>query len=133
MPATTRNQIPLFCLFINIQMGRFVVDCMRHEHDKGHVESLAFVVMPDHFHWLFSLSGTRTLSGCIRNVKAYSAKRISFALESQQQVWQRNFHDRAIRRNEDLAGVARYIIANPLRAGLVRSIREYSLWDCKWI
>lgn len=120
-------------LFINIQMGRIVIDCMRHEHDAGHVESLAFVVMPDHLHWLFSLNGKRTLSSCVRNVKAFSSMRINRELNSKQLIWQRSFYDRAIRREEDLIDVARYIVANPLRAGLVRSIRDYPLWDCKWI
>jgi hypothetical protein len=32
-----------------------------------------------------------------------------------------------------LVRVARYIIANPLRAELVTSVRHYSLWDSVWI
>jgi hypothetical protein len=28
---------------------------------------------------------------------------------------------------------ARYIVANPLRAHLVRHVGEYPLWDCIWI
>jgi REP element-mobilizing transposase RayT len=128
--TATKNWRPIF---INIQMGRLLVDCMRHEHNSGHVESLAFVVMPDHLHWLFTLTGTRTLSGCVRNVKSYSAKQINQALGAKQLVWQRGFYDRAIRKEEDLPGVARYIVANPLRAGLVQSIKEYPLWDCKWV
>lgn len=33
-------------------------------------------------------------------------------------VWQRGFYDRAIRREEDLCGLARYIVSIPLRAGV---------------
>ena len=40
---------------------------------------------------------------------------------------------KAIQSEEDLADVARYIVANPLRAEIVRSIREYPLWDAKWL
>ena len=46
---------------------------------------------------------------------------------------QRGFHDRAIRKQDDLVAVARYIVANPLRAGIVDSIRNYPLWDAKWL
>jgi len=48
-------------------------------------------------------------------------------------VWQRGFHDHAVRREENLRALARYIIANPLRAGLTRSPAEYSFWDCVWL
>ena len=34
------------------------------------------------------------------------------------------FHDRALRRDEDTLSTARYIVANPLRAGLVKNIRD---------
>jgi len=47
-------------------------------------------------------------------------------------MWQDGFHDHAIRKEEDLADIARYVVANPLRAGLVRRIGDYSLWDSIW-
>ena len=128
--TATRDWQPLFQSF---RCGRAVVDCMRHEHDAGHVESLAFVVMPDHFHWLFSLTGSRSLSTSIKNVKAFSARRINAILGSNKAVWQPAFYDRAIRREADLERVARYIVANPLRAGIVGSVKEYPLWDAKWV
>ena len=106
---------------------------MKYEHDLGHVESLAFVVMPDHFHWLFSLTGTRQLSICMNNVKAYSAKGINLIRARHCKVWQTGYYDRAIRKEADLARVARYIVANPLRAGIVGSVKEYPLWDAKWL
>ena len=120
-------------LFQNFQCGRALVECLRHEHDRGHVESLAFVVMPDHFHWLFSLSGSRSLNECIKNVKSYSANRINRIIRSSGKVWQVGYYDRAIRKEEDLEGVARYIVANPLRAGIADSVKEYALWDAKWL
>jgi len=120
-------------LFQDFQCGRALVNCLRHEHELGHVESLAFVVMPDHFHWLFSLSGSRSLSDCIKNVKAFSARRIKGELGVETRVWQTGYYDRAIRREEDLEAVARYIVANPLRAGIAESVRDYPLWDAKWL
>ena len=89
--------------------------------------------MPDHFHWLFSLSGSRSLNECIKNVKYYSANRINRIIRSSGKVWQVGYYDRAIRKEEDLEGVARYIVANPLRAGIADSVKEYALWDAKWL
>ena len=34
---------------------------------------------------------------------------------------------------EDIKALSRYIVANPLRAGLVENIGEYSHWDAIWL
>ena len=44
----------------------------------------------------------------------------------------RGFHDRAIRREEDLQTVARYVIENPIRAGLADTLEAYPFWGCAW-
>ena len=38
-----------------------------------------------------------------------------------------------VRRDEDLRGLARYIVANPLRAQLVQRIGDYPHWDAMWL
>jgi REP element-mobilizing transposase RayT len=48
-------------------------------------------------------------------------------------VWQSGFHDHALRREEDLKATARYLVANPLRAGLVKSLRDYPFWNAVWL
>ena len=35
--------------------------------------------------------------------------------------------------DEDVRRIARYIVANPLRAGLGRNIGYYPYWDCIWM
>ncbi|MEO7253669.1 MAG: transposase, partial [Casimicrobium sp.] len=48
-------------------------------------------------------------------------------------LWQDGFHDRALRRDEDLLTIARYVVANPLRAGLVQRLGDYPFWDAIWL
>ena len=48
-------------------------------------------------------------------------------------IWQKGYHDRAVRSEEDLRNVARYIVANPLRAGLVKRLGDYPFWDAAWL
>ncbi len=91
------------------------------------VTTLAFVVMPDHVHWLAQLNHGGTVSDAVRLYKAT----VSVALGGR--AWQRGFHDRALRRQDDVREVARYIVANPLRAGLVRDIGDYPHWDAVWL
>ena len=119
--------------FKDFECGRLVVYAMRREHEAGHADTLAFVVMPDHLHWLFALSGSRSMPVCVNTVKSFSARSINLRLGRSGRVWQTGFFDRAIRREDDLVGIARYIIANPLRAGIVESVRDYALWDAKWL
>ena len=90
--------------------------------------------MPDHVHWLFSLTGNRSLDQVMHSMKSYSGKQIEKTLDNGRgAVWQPGFHDHALRKEEDLIHTARYIVANPVRAGLVSRIADYSLWDAKWI
>jgi REP element-mobilizing transposase RayT len=111
---------------------------LRHHQAQGNAETLAFVVMPDHFHWLFSLGPHITLERLMNSVKGYSAKEINLVLQrtnpkSRRSVWQRGYHDHALRKDEEIIETARYIVANPLRAGLVDKLGDYPLWDAKWL
>ena len=121
-------------VFREINSGRVVVYEMKRSAEFGDTDTFAFIVMPDHFHWLFSLTDDRALSSVVGAVKSYSAKRLNeMYRRGQRQVWQRGFHDHALRRDEEVARVARYIVANPLRAGLVSRIGDYPLWDAIWL
>jgi putative transposase len=128
MTADTRR--PLFRNFI---VGRMVVTEMRSLHDSAAVSSIAWVIMPDHVHWLFQLGDGPSLSGVIKRLEARSAVRINGMLNHRGSIWQRGLYDHAIRHEEDLRAVARYIVANPLRAGLVQHIGDYPLWDAIWL
>ena len=127
--AVVHNRQPLFKDF---HLGRLLVAEFRKTHELGMVDSLAWVVMPDHFHWLFELQGT-TLSQAVGRTKSRSTLTINRARGSKERFWQLGYHDRAVRSDEDLRKIARYIIANPLRAGLVEHIGDYPLWDAAWL
>ena len=121
-------------LFQDFQAGRKVVHAMRYASDNGRAETLAYVVMPDHVHWLLSLGGDLTLSRLVGAMKRHSARRINeLNRVAGRCVWQRGFHDHALRGDESVPAVARYIVANPLRSGLVNRIGDYSLWDAVWL
>ena len=129
--AVTHERKPAFTDLI---AGRIVVREIMRSEVFGDTNTLAFVVMPDHLHLMFSLAGNRTLSSVIGAVKRHSARQINkiFSMPGNT-VWQRSFHDHALRRDEDIVHAARYVIANPLRAGLVSKIGDYPLWDTVWL
>ncbi len=126
----THERTPLFADF---SCARLLVAEMRHLQRRLLIDSLAWVVMPDHVHWLFQLDGPLALSRVIKTFKGRSARSIAIHLEPHTPIWQRGFHDHAIRNEEDLRAVARYIVANPLRAGLVTRLGDYPHWDAVWL
>jgi REP element-mobilizing transposase RayT len=126
--TVTQDRRPLFT---DWAAGRVVVDSLRRLHAGGDVTSLAFVVMPDHVHWLFTLASRSTLPFVVQGFKGGSARRLGKRVAGP--VWQRGYYDHALRGDEDLRAQARYIVANPLRAGLVHSLGDYPLWDAVWL
>ncbi|WP_124405784.1 MULTISPECIES: transposase [unclassified Pseudomonas] len=119
-------------VFAELSLARLLVAELKRAHDCGLVGSLAWVIMPDHLHWMFELRDA-TLPQVMRQVKSRSTLTINQACRTKGAFWQSGYHDRAVRAEEDLIKIARYIIANPLRAGLVEHIGDYSLWDAIWL
>jgi REP element-mobilizing transposase RayT len=119
-------------IFTDWRLGRLLVAELRRAHDQEWVNSIAWVVMPDHFHWLVQIE-QRTLAQLMQAIKSRSTLAINRALNSEGAFWQTGYHDRAIRDGEQLLPFARYIVANPLRAGLVDKIGDYPLWDACWL
>jgi REP element-mobilizing transposase RayT len=80
--------------------------------------------MPDHLH--AAIEG-RSLSADARmfisRMKQYAG--FHFKREFGQTLWQRYGHERVVRDDEATAAVIRYVLENPLRAGVVASVSEY--------
>ena len=119
--------------FTDFSCARCVVAEMRALHEENAVQSLAWVVMPDHVHWLFQLGVRMDLSQSVKRFKAGSAQRVNKHLNRQGALWQKAFYDHAVRKEENIRDIARYIVANPLRAKLVGHIGDYPLWDAVWL
>ena len=114
-------------VFADFGAARTVVRALHEPSLVSAAETLAFVVMPDHVHWLVQLKDGASLKELVRCFKA----RVSILLGAR--VWQRGYHDHALRKDEDVLGLARYIGANPVRAGLVRRVGDYPHWDATWL
>ena len=95
---------------------------------------LAWVLMPDHWHGLIELDEYDCLPALVRQIKCNSSRRVRAALGAvvPAAVWAKAYHDRALRREEALLAAARYVVMNPVRAGLVQKVREYPYWGAVW-
>lgn len=94
---------------------------------------IAWVLMPDHMHLLVRISGKDSLQAMVQKVKSNTAREIKSFDLGIGQVWANAFHDRALRRDEDIRDAARYVVLNPVRAGLVRRVGDYPYWDAMFL
>jgi REP element-mobilizing transposase RayT len=129
LTANTHKREPVFRDFT---LGRMVVHQFQQAQDQGFADSLAWVVMPDHFHWLVQLQ-KGSLGELMCQTKSLSARTVNAAAGRTGSLWQQGYHDHSLRQEESLVRVARYVVANPLRAGLVKRLGDYPLWDAIWI
>ena len=120
-------------IFIKLALCRTLILNMKKIEDEGLIESFSWVVMPDHLHWLIKVNDGHDLAEIMKKFKGRSALEINRALGRQGTFWQHGYYDHALRKEEDIKQVARYIVANPLRAGLVDKIKMYPYWDAKWV
>lgn len=92
---------------------------------------LCWVLMPDHWHGLLRLGEGESLSRAVGRAKASASRRLQAGARAK--LWAPGFHDHALRREESLVNVARYVVLNPVRAGLVCRIGDYPFWDAVWL
>jgi putative transposase len=92
---------------------------------------LAAHQLPDHWHGLLQLGEKTTLSAWVARCKSMTTR--AMPPDIPRPLWARGFHDHAVRRDEDLLQIARYIIHNPVRAGLAVRCGHYPWWDAVWL
>jgi putative transposase len=91
---------------------------------EQNVALLAYCYMPDHLHLL--TEGKTDDSDCLRFIaraKQYSG--FHYKARFDHRLWQRYGYEHTLRSDEAAVCVARYILENPVRAGMVACIKEY--------
>ncbi len=127
--AVVRGRRPLLVQGNNASILR---DELQRVTQEGAADTLAWVVMPDHLHWLFQLR-QGSLGRCLQRFKSRSARAINLGMGSTGPLWQGGYYEHCLRNEEYLLTQARYLVANPLRKGLVTKIDDYPFWWCRWV
>jgi len=129
------------------ELGRLVSSEWRRTPDvRPNVELDEFVVMPNHFHAMVALESSRrgvlhtpskkfhspsqTLGAIIRGFKAATTKGINDVRHAPgAAVWQRNYYERVLRNENDLARIRQYVVNNPLQWALDRENPERGVYQ----
>lgn len=121
------------CLFADTELAMAVAPALVDTRTWRSSALLAWVLMPDHWHGLIQLGDGERLSDTIRRLKSNTARIARRAEPTITRVWARGFHDRGLRSDESLRNAARYLVMNPIRAGIAERPGTYPFWDAAWI
>jgi putative transposase len=84
----------------------------------------AYCLMPDHAHLLVqALDATSDLRHFVKFAKERSGR--AYRKRCDKRLWQEGYFERVLRDDSEAREYARYIVNNPVRAGLVRTVMEY--------
>lgn len=111
---------------------RIIFQCFDWLETDKRLEWLCIMVMPDHIHAVFRLQNKQTLSALIQSFKKFTAKQINAKLGKNGSLWQKNYYEHGIRRDESLNKIVGYCYENPVRKGLVKHPKDYPYWWCKY-
>ncbi|MBS4015072.1 MAG: transposase [Candidatus Latescibacteria bacterium] len=123
--AVTENRLPVFKDRKNINILLTVFSKYRQLYK---FKIIAFCILPDHFHCLIIPSSTANISKIIKAIKGYSSRLINKRNLHHCKIWQHQFLDHIIRKDEDYKNHINYIHNNPLKHKLVTEPADY-IWS----
>ena len=97
--------------------------------DKKVYDLLAYCIMPNHVHVVFTVERSATsLYKALQSLKAYTAREANKILHRNGAFWQHESYDHVVRDGKKLERIIDYVLHNPVKAGLVSS-REQWKWN----
>jgi len=88
--------------------------------------------MPNHIHLVFKLLSTeRSVGEIIGSVKKFIAREANKILGRKGTFWQSESFDRLIRGDVDLYFIIKYVLMNPVSAGIVENWKEWTGTYCR--
>jgi putative transposase len=115
-------------VFLDLALGDFVAMQFLRFGTAFGFEVIAYVVMPDHIHLLAAGQlDDSLLKPYMHRFKQETGYEWKHRRHHRTRLWQEGYYDRILRDNDPTEGVVRYILENPVRAGLVDDARAYPL------
>ena len=105
------------CYFRQAALAKLMQNVLLHFH-KVRYNLAAWVIMPNHVHFLLKPVESFAFSTIIHSIKTYAAKQANEILGRSGQFWQEDYFDRYIQDREHFDKTVRYIENNPVKANL---------------
>ena len=126
--VTTYRRTPWFR---DVAVAEYCVGALKEAAGQESFRVYAYCFMPDHLHLLVASDADANLIGFVKGLKQstgwwfrnrYPAGSLK---ASPTWLWHKSYHDHVVRSEEDLIQIAKYIVGNPVRAGLVELSEDY--------
>src|SRR3954468_11543274 len=114
-------------VFIADEPVAVVVDAFVEAAKEHAVTIVTWCVMPDHLHLLLDGDHDGADARAFMNL-AKQRSGFQFKQRYGRRLWQEGYFDHILRDEERTEDVVFYIIANPIRKGLVENVLEYPYW-----
>ena len=110
--------------FVNDEVVAKLIEILKSTAEQKSFLVWAYCFMPDHVHLLIegkkSNADMKVFVALFKQRTAYWFKRIHGV-----QLWEANYYEHVLRNDEATRAVARYIIQNPVRKGIVEDCSKY--------
>ena len=105
------------CYLQNPDVARMVENALLF-HDAKKYSLSAWVVMPNHVHILSTPAAGYGLAEIMQSIKSFTSSEANRMLDRTGRFWQKEYFDRFIRNQRQLAKTVAYIENNPVKANL---------------
>jgi REP element-mobilizing transposase RayT len=110
-------------LFNDESLAQICLQALDESSQRFETVFYAYCLMPDHLHLLVGVDYDATLKQFVHHFKTMSSFRLKQLTGSS--PWQTSYHDRVLRREEDIATAQAYVWHNPVQEGLAETWDEY--------
>jgi REP element-mobilizing transposase RayT len=102
-----------------------------HFYDEKEFTLICYCIMPNHIHLVFELiEGNQGISKIMQSIKGFSARESNKILNRSGAFWNDESFDRLIRNKDELFWNIRYVLINPVSAGLVEDWKQWKYTYC---
>ena len=117
------------------KIAKLVCDAM-HFHDEKLYDLLAYCVMSNHVHIVFTPTKINDedyvlLEKIMHSIKSYTASKANKILNRESQFWMHESFDHYIRSEAEFESIIQYVLHNPVKAGLVKKADDWPWSYCK--
>jgi len=119
------------CAFSDTRTAEKALEVLKKARERNSYKIYAYCLMPDHLHLLVNPGDSGVaVSRFLQTFKSQTG--YWYKREHEGNLWQRGFYDHVVRKSEDLAKIAQYILNNPVRKNLTENADDYpfsGMWD----
>lgn len=112
-------------VFVEAQDYQHYLEILQHYKEKFAFKLFAYCLMTNHIHLLLQVSEKASISKIMQAITIAHTRYYHYKYQASGHIWQGRFKSPIVSDDEYLLTTMRYIEQNPLRAGIVKNLKDY--------